>query len=44
VVRDEAQHELLLPAISSIIKEVDLARQRVVITPTPGLLDDFLQK
>jgi len=42
VVHDEAQNELLLPAISSIIKEVDLKRKRIVITPIPGLLDDFL--
>ncbi len=41
VVHDEAGNELLLPAISSIIQEVNLARQYVVITPLPGLLDDF---
>ena len=43
VVHDQAQNELLLPAVSSVIKEVDLARKVVTITPLPGLLDDFLQ-
>jgi 16S rRNA processing protein RimM len=43
VVHDEAGNELLLPAISSVIREVNLAEKRVVITPIPGLLDDFPQ-
>lgn len=43
VVHNESHRELLLPAISSIIKEVNLAEKRVLITPLPGLLDDFLQ-
>ena len=41
VVHGEAGNELLLPAISSVIKEVNVARKYVVITPLPGLLDDF---
>ncbi|MGH7495159.1 MAG: ribosome maturation factor RimM [bacterium] len=43
VVHDDAQNELLLPAISSVIKEVNLAKQYVIIIPVPGLLDDFPQ-
>ena len=41
VVHDDAQNELLLPAISSVIKEVDLAKKCVIIMPLAGLLDDF---
>ncbi|MEK7728802.1 MAG: ribosome maturation factor RimM [candidate division KSB1 bacterium] len=40
VVHDEAHNELLLPAIGSVIKEVNLEQRRIVIEPLPGLLDD----
>jgi 16S rRNA processing protein RimM len=39
VVRREGQ-EKLIPAIKSVIQEVDLKNGRVVITPIPGLLED----
>jgi 16S rRNA processing protein RimM len=39
VVRRE-QQEKLIPAIKSVIQEVDLKNGRVVITPIPGLLED----
>lgn len=32
--------EILLPAIAQVITEIDLALQRMRITPLPGLLDD----
>ncbi len=38
VVHDEAHNEFLLPAIASVIKEVDLHNKRIVIEPLPGLL------
>jgi len=41
VVHDDEHNELLLPAISSIIKEVNLEQGYVTITPLPGLFDDF---
>jgi 16S rRNA processing protein RimM len=44
VVHDDARNELLLPAISSVIKEVNLAKKYVLIVPVPGLLDDFPQR
>jgi 16S rRNA processing protein RimM len=37
---DRSGHETLIPAIKSVIKEVDLKNRRVVITPIPGLLDE----
>ncbi len=40
VVHDEASHEWLIPAISTVIKTVDLAQQRIEIAPIPGLLDE----
>jgi 16S rRNA processing protein RimM len=40
VVHDEAHNELLIPAIASVIKEVNLEQRRIVIEPLPGLLDD----
>lgn len=40
VVHDEARHEWLIPAISSVIKKIDLAQQRIEIEPMPGLLDE----
>lgn len=39
VVRD-GQKEWLIPYIEPVVKEVDLDRKRVVITPLPGLLED----
>lgn len=39
VIRNEG-HELLIPAIKSVINEVDLENRRVVITPIPGLLEE----
>lgn len=40
VVHDTEHNELLLPAIASVIKEVDLKRRRIVIEPLPGLFDE----
>jgi 16S rRNA processing protein RimM len=37
VVRDAENHELLLPAIASVIREVDLAAGRLVVELIPGL-------
>ncbi len=34
----EGKTEILLPAIKEVIREVDLTRRRIVVTPTPGLL------
>ncbi|MDZ7288611.1 MAG: ribosome maturation factor RimM [candidate division KSB1 bacterium] len=39
VIRD-GRREKLIPAIQSIIHEVDLQNRRVIITPIPGLLED----
>lgn len=40
VVHDEAKREWLIPAIRAVIKNVDLAQQRIEIEPMPGLLDE----
>lgn len=40
VIHDEEQRELLLPAIASVIKEVNFEKRRIVIAPLPGLLDE----
>jgi len=40
VVRDASGREWLLPAISSVIKSVEVAVPRIVIEPLEGLLDD----
>ncbi len=37
VVQDEAGNELLLPAIESVIREVDLENSRIIVTLLPGL-------
>ena len=34
----EGKAEVLLPAIKEVVREVDLTRRRIVVTPTPGLL------
>jgi len=34
------KEEKLVPAIDSVIREVDLANRRVVISPLPGLFED----
>jgi len=34
----EGQHEILLPAVQAVVREIDRARRRIVVTPTPGLL------
>lgn len=39
VLHDEEQRELLLPAIASVIKEVNLKERRIVVDLLPGLLD-----
>ncbi len=39
VVKNETGKEYLIPALKTIIKEIDLASSRVVIEPLPGLLD-----
>ncbi len=40
VVRDDEYNEILLPAIASVIKEVNLEEKRIIINPLPGLLND----
>lgn len=40
VVRDSTGRELLVPAIRQVVLEVDLAGQRMIIRPLPGLFDD----
>jgi 16S rRNA processing protein RimM len=37
IVQDEVGKELLLPAIESVIREVDLENSRIVVTLLPGL-------
>ncbi|MBI5949221.1 MAG: 16S rRNA processing protein RimM [Chloroflexi bacterium] len=32
--------EVLVPAIESVVREIDLLRRRLTITPLPGLLDE----
>jgi len=39
VVEREAQRELLIPAVSGILREVDVAARRIVIDPPEGLVD-----
>lgn len=36
----EGKAEILLPAIKEVVREVDLQRRRIVVSPTPGLLPD----
>jgi len=36
----EGKSEILLPAIKEIVRDVDLAQRRIVVTPTPGLLPE----
>ncbi len=40
VVHGENHNELLIPAIDSVIKEVNLEQRFIIIDPLPGLLDD----
>lgn len=40
VVRDSSGRELLIPAIKQVVLDIDLAQQRMVIRPLPGLFDD----
>ncbi|KAB2904568.1 MAG: 16S rRNA processing protein RimM [Anaerolineae bacterium] len=40
VVRGTAYGEVLIPAIDSIVKTIDPATGRIIITPIPGLLPD----
>ena len=40
VVRDEDDGEVLIPFVQEIVPEIDLAEQRVVIDPPPGLLEE----
>jgi 16S rRNA processing protein RimM len=39
VVVDEAERELLIPAVREILREVDVAGRRIAIDAPPGLLD-----
>jgi 16S rRNA processing protein RimM len=36
----EGKSEILLPAIRDVVLEVDVARKRIVVNPTPGLLPE----
>ena len=40
VVRREDGSEALIPFVTEIVPEVDLAAQRIVVDPPPGLLDE----
>ena len=40
VVRREDDSEVLIPFVVEIVPEVDLAAQRIVVDPPPGLLDE----
>jgi 16S rRNA processing protein RimM len=40
VVRGEDESEVLIPFVQEIVPEIDLAEQRVVIDPPPGLLEE----
>ncbi|WP_069814963.1 ribosome maturation factor RimM [Streptomyces sp. TP-A0874] len=40
VVRRPGGGEALIPFVAEVVPEVDLAEQRMVVTPPPGLLDD----
>lgn len=39
VVRRPSGAEVLVPFVTEIVPEIDLAEQRVVVTPPPGLID-----
>ncbi len=34
----QGKDEILLPAIKEVVREVDVAQRRILVTPTPGLL------
>ena len=34
----EGKAQILLPAVQDVVREVDLKRRRIVVSPTPGLL------
>ncbi len=38
VINQGRKDEILLPVIKAVVREVDTARRRIVVTPTPGLL------
>ncbi len=40
VVHDAEHNELLIPAIASVVKEVDLEKKRIVVAPLPGLFEE----
>lgn len=40
VVRDADGRELLVPAIKEVVLDIDLASQRIIIRPLPGLFAD----
>ncbi|HLA45455.1 MAG TPA: ribosome maturation factor RimM [Aggregatilineales bacterium] len=40
IVQSPRYGELLVPAIESVVQSIDLASQRIIITPIPGLLPD----
>ena len=39
VVNDDNENEILIPALKSIVKIVDIANKIIVIEPLPGLID-----
>ena len=39
-IRQANRQEILLPAIKDVVREVDLGSRRIVVTPTPGLLEE----
>lgn len=36
----QGKDEILLPAVKDVVRQVDLPRRRIVVSPTPGLLPD----
>lgn len=41
VQRDGSDDEILVPFVSAIVPEVDVANGRVIVTPPPGLFEDL---
>jgi len=34
----EGKHELLLPMVRDVVRDIDIVARRIVVSPTPGLL------
>lgn len=42
-IRDDADNEILIPAVEEIVLEIDLDRERIVIDPPEGLIELYQQ-